>query len=184
MNIVDEIFGAFERRGGTAYFGEPVSVLEHSIQTAVAAERAGAAPSLIVAALLHDIGHLIHSMPEDVADRGINSQHEELACNWLSQYFGPEITEPIRLHVAAKRYLCRVEPDYIRGLSPPSIKSLGLQGGPLIDEEAEEFIRSPYFQRAVLIRRWDDLAKVPGLVTPDLQHYRSLLESTARKEVA
>jgi phosphonate degradation associated HDIG domain protein len=184
MNIVNEIFEAFEKRGGTAYFGEPVSVLEHSIQAAVAAEQAGAAPSLVVAALLHDIGHLIHHMPEDVADHGINLHHEELACNWLSQYFGPEVTEPIRLHVAAKRYLCRVEPEYIRGLSPASIQSLGLQGGPLIDEEAEEFTRSPYFQRAILIRRWDDLAKVPGLAAPDLQHYRSLLESTARREVA
>jgi len=184
MNIVNEIFEAFEKRGGTAYFGEPVSVLEHSIQAAAAAEQAGAAPSMIVAALLHDIGHLIHHMPEDVADHGINSHHEELARNWLSQYFGPEVTEPIRLHVAAKRYLCRVESDYIRGLSPASIQSLGLQGGPLIDEEAEEFVRSPYFQRAILIRRWDDLAKVSGLVTPDFQHYRSLLESIARKEVA
>jgi len=184
MNIVNEIFEAFEKRGFTAYFGEPVSVLEHSIQAAAAAEQAGAAPSLVVAALLHDVGHLIHRVPEDVADRGINSHHEEQAYNWLSQHFGPEVTEPIRLHVAAKRYLCRVEPDYIRGLSPASIKSLGLQGGPLIDEEAEEFIRSPYFQRAILIRRWDDLAKVPGMVGPDLQHFRSLLESTSRREVA
>jgi [1-hydroxy-2-(trimethylamino)ethyl]phosphonate dioxygenase len=184
MSIVNEIFEAFKKRGDTAYFGEPVSVLEHSIQTAVAAEQAGAAPSLVVAALLHDIGHLIHDQPEDVAERGINTQHEELACLWLSQCFGPEVTEPIRLHVAAKRYLCGAEPDYIRGLSPASIQSLGLQGGPLIDEEAEEFVRSPYFQRAILIRRWDDMAKVPGLATPDLQHYRALLESIARKEVA
>lgn len=184
MNIVDEIFDAFEKRGGSAYFGELVSVLEHSVQAAMAAENAGAAPSLVVAALLHDIGHLIHHLPEDVAERGINSQHEQLACNWLSQYFGPEVTEPIRLHVAAKRYLCRVKPEYIRGLSPASIQSLGLQGGPLIDEEAEEFIRFPYSQRAILVRRWDDLAKVPGLATPGLEHYRSLLESTARKEVA
>jgi phosphonate degradation associated HDIG domain protein len=184
MNIVDEILAAFDQRGGSAYLGEPVSVLEHSLQTAFAAEQAGAAPSLVVAALLHDVGHLIHRWPEDVADHGINSRHEDLACNWLSPYFGPEVTEPIRLHVAAKRYLCRVDPSYLRRLSPASIQSLGLQGGPLIEEEAEEFIHSPYSQQAILVRRWDDLAKIPGLATPALRHYRPLLESTARRDVA
>lgn len=184
MKIVDEIFDAFQKRGGAAYFGEPVSVLEHCLQAALAAEKAGAAPSLVAAALLHDIGHVIHHFPEDIADRGVDSGHEDLACNWLSPHFGAEVTEPIRLHVAAKRYLCAVDPDYLGRLSPASIQSLGLQGGPLIEDEAEEFMRSPYSQRAILVRRWDDLAKVPGLVTPDLQHYRSLLESTARKEVA
>jgi [1-hydroxy-2-(trimethylamino)ethyl]phosphonate dioxygenase len=184
MNIVDEVFEGFQKRGETAYFGEPVSVLEHSLQTALAAEQAVAAPSLVVAALLHDIGHLIHRLPEDVANRGINARHEELACNWLSPYFGPEVTEPIRLHVTAKRYLCGIDPAYLRRLSPASIQSLGLQGGPLTDEEVEEFMCSPYSQQAILVRRWDDLAKVPGLATPDLHHYRPLLESILRREVA
>jgi predicted HD phosphohydrolase len=88
------------------------------------------------------------------------------------------------LHVAAKRYLCGVDTDYLRRLSPASIQSLGLQGGPLTEEEAEEFIHSPYSQQAILVRRWDDLAKVPGLATPALQHYRPLLESTVRRDVA
>jgi [1-hydroxy-2-(trimethylamino)ethyl]phosphonate dioxygenase len=184
MNIVDEVFEAFQKRGGAAYFGEPVSVLEHCLQAALAAETAGAAPSLVAAALLHDIGHVIHRLPEDVADRGIDSRHENLACSWLSPYFGPEVTEPIRLHVAAKRYLCGVDTDYLRRLSPAFIQSLGLQGGPLTEEEAEEFIHSPYSQQAILVRRWDDLAKVPGLATPALQHYRPLLESTVRRDVA
>ena len=184
MNIVDEIFDLFERRGGTAYLGEPVSVLEHCAQAAQEAEKAGAAPSLVVAALLHDTGHLIHDMPENVADIGIDSRHEELACRWLSQYFGPEVTEPIRLHVDAKRYLCATDPGYLLQLSPASVQSLGLQGGPLIEEEAEEFITSPYAQQAILLRHWDDIAKVAGLVTPDLQHYRFLIESTARRDVA
>ena len=184
MNIVDEIFDLFEKRGRTAYLGEPVSLLEHSAQAAQEAEKAGAAPSLIVAALLHDIGHLIHDLSEDVADRGIDSRHENLACRWLSQYFGPEVTEPIRLHVTAKRYLCRTDPGYIRQLSAASIRSLGLQGGPLIEEEAEDFMASPYSEQAILVRRWVDLAKVPGLATPDLQRYRALLELTARRDVA
>ncbi len=184
MNIVDEILDAFETRGETAYFGEPVSVSQHSLQAALAAEEAGAAPSLIIAALLHDVGHLILRLPEDVANRGINTRHEDLACNWLSPYFGPEVTEPIRLHVAAKRYLCGADAGYLLRLSPASIQSLGLQGGPLTDEEAEEFIGSPYSQQAILIRRWDDQAKVPGMATAGLHHYRPLLESTVKRDVA
>jgi gamma-butyrobetaine dioxygenase len=184
MNIVDEILDLFKERGGTAYLGEPVSVLEHSVQAAQAAEKAGAAPSLVSAALLHDIGHLIHDLPDDVAERGIDSRHEELACQWLSSYFGPEVTEPIRLHVAAKRYLCRADPGYLRQLSPASIQSLGLQGGPLIEEEAEEFLASPYSQQAILVRRWDDIAKVPGVPVPDMRRYRALLEATARRNAA
>jgi len=183
MNFVNEIFDVFEKRGGTAYLGEPVSVLEHSVQAAREAEKASAAPSLIVAALLHDVGHLIHRLPEDVADRGIDSRHQEVACGWLSQHFGSEVTEPVRLHVAAKRYLCGTDPGYLGRLSPASILSLGLQGGPLIDDEAEEFVRSSYSQQAILLRRWDDLAKIPGLAIPEVRHYRALLESTARRAV-
>ncbi len=182
MNIVDEIFDLFRQRGGTAYLGEPVSVLEHCVQAAQEGEKAGAAPSLIVAALLHDIGHLMHDLPEHVAERGIDSRHEDLACQWLSRYFGPEVTEPIRLHVVAKRYLCRADPGYLRHLSPASVQSLGLQGGPLPEGEAQEFIASPYSQQAILVRRWDDLAKVPALPTPKLQHY-VCREYTNRKGV-
>jgi phosphonate degradation associated HDIG domain protein len=183
MKIVDEIFDLFEKRGGTAYFGEPVSIVEHCLQAAHLAENARGSSSLVVAALLHDIGHLIHDLPEDVANRGIDSKHEDLACAWLSPYFGPEVTEPIRLHVAAKRFLCHSDPSYMRQLSPASIQSLGLQGGPLVDDAAADFVHSPYSEQALLIRRWDDLAKIPGLEVPGLQHYRSLLESTVGRDV-
>jgi phosphonate degradation associated HDIG domain protein len=184
MNAITEIFDLFEKRGGDTYLGEPVSVVEHCIQSAREAENAGAAPSLIVAALLHDIGHLIHDLPDDVAHQGIDSRHEELAGRWLSQYFGPEVTEPVRLHVTAKRYLCGTDPAYFSQLSRASILSLGLQGGPLIDDEAEEFIHSPYSEQAILLRRWDDMAKIPGLPIPDVHHYRILLESIATRDVA
>lgn len=183
MRIVNEIFDLFEKRGGTAYFGEPVSIIEHCLEAAHLAENAKESSSLVVAALLHDIGHLIHNLPQDIGNRGIDSKHEDLACEWLSSYFSPEITEPIRLHVAAKRYLCHVDPSYLRQLSPASMLSLSLQGGPLVDDAAEDFVRSPYSRHALLIRRWDDSAKIPGLDVPGLQHYRSLVESTVGRNV-
>jgi predicted HD phosphohydrolase len=113
MSIADEIFKIFESRGDDSYFGEPVSQVEHALQAAFQAEREGADDSLIVAALLHDVGHLLHDLPENIADQGIDAHHEELSEAWLSHHFGPEITEPVKLHVAAKRYLCAVDPDYL-----------------------------------------------------------------------
>ena len=104
MNALEEIRAAFDRRGGDTY-GEGVSQLEHALQCAACAERDGASPALITATLLHDIGHLIHDLPQDIADQGIDTQHESLGSAWLSQHFGPDVTEPVRLHVAAKRYL-------------------------------------------------------------------------------
>src|SRR5262249_32499223 len=106
------IDAAFRRRGGDHY-GEGVSQQEHALQAAWLAEREGASPALIVAALLHDIGHLLHDLPDDVADQDIDTEHESLGSAWLSQYFGPEVSEPVRLHVAAKRYLCATEPGYL-----------------------------------------------------------------------
>ncbi len=109
MSIVDEISELFARRGGEAYFGEPVSQLEHALQTASQAEQEGTPDTQIVAALLHDIGHLLHQLPEDIADRGVDGCHEQVGAMWLARYFPEAVTEPIRLHVAAKRYLCTVD---------------------------------------------------------------------------
>src|SRR5262245_60075316 len=106
MKIIDEIFDLFTLRGNEAYFCEPVSQLDHALQTAHMAESSGATDHLIAAALLHDIGHLLYRLPEDVADRGIDTKHEMAGAAWLTKGFGEEVTEPIRLHVAAKRYLC------------------------------------------------------------------------------
>ncbi len=141
-----EIFAAiFAARGADAYFGEPVSQLEHALQTAYHAERENAPQWLVVAALLHDIGHLLHEMPEHVADLGLDSRHEDLGHAWLAQYFGPEITAPVRMHVAAKRYLCATDAGYLSLLSPASVQSLELQGGPFSEVEAHAFEATAVF---------------------------------------
>lgn len=176
MNVVDEICELFATKGHDAYVGEPVSQLEHALQSAFYAERAGADDELVVAALLHDVGHLIHKLPEDCADHGIDDRHEKLGQAWLARHCGPKVTEPVRLHVAAKRYLCATDADYLRQLSPASKQSLELQGGPFTAEEARQFEVNPHFRQAVDLRRWDDLAKVPGMPVPGLDHYRSRLE--------
>jgi phosphonate degradation associated HDIG domain protein len=173
---VEEALALYARKGQLTY-GEGVSLIEHGLQAALLAEQEGAGPAMIAAALLHDIGHLLHSLPEDIADRGIDTQHECLASAWLSQYFPPAMSEPVRLHVAAKRYLCVVEPGYLAALSPASVLSLGLQGGPMSEAEAARFAGERFSADAVRLRRWDDLAKVPGQGTPSLDHYRAILEA-------
>ena len=160
MSIVDEIIELFARRGGDVYFGEPVSQLEHALQAAFLAEQEGASDTLIAAALLHDIGHLAHKLPEDIGDRGVDGRHEKVGALWLARYFPAAVTEPIRLHVAAKRYLCAMDDEYERGLSAASIQSLALQGGPMSDEEVREFEASAYARRArgcaggMIWRKW------------------------------
>jgi predicted HD phosphohydrolase len=150
------------------------------LQAAYAAEQDDAPPRLVAAALLHDYGHFIHDLPADAADHGIDTRHEEVAHAFLSRHFGPEIAEPIRMHVAAKRYLCATDPSYRRQLSPASLHSLDLQGGPFDADEVAEFERSPHADDAVRLRRYDDIGKVAGLATPDLEHYRSVLEAELR----
>lgn len=177
MSIADEVFQLFETRGDAAYFGEPVSQKEHALQAAFQAQKEGAPESLVVAALLHDVGHLLHGQPEDVADRGLDAHHEDVGHAWLAKYFGREVSEPVRMHVEAKRYLCRVDPTYLEQLSPASLQSLQLQGGPLDDEAVREFEGRRYYREAVRLRRWDDMAKVQGLPLPDLEHYRQMLQA-------
>jgi phosphonate degradation associated HDIG domain protein len=173
---VDEALALYARKGQLAY-GEGVSMTEHGLQAALLAEQEGAGPAMIAAALLHDIGHLLHSLPEDIADQGIDTQHESIASAWLSQHFPPAVSEPVRLHVAAKRYLCAVEPGYLEALSAASVLSLGLQGGPMTEAEAARFAGERFLAEAVKLRRWDDLAKVQGQTTPNLSHYRPILEA-------
>jgi gamma-butyrobetaine dioxygenase len=177
--VVEQIAALFAREGAAAYLGEPVSIAEHMLQTAQQAELAGAPAALIAAALLHDIGHLVHGMAEDAADRGIDTVHEEAGARWLALAFGPEVTEPVRLHVAAKRYLCATDPRYLSQLSPASVHSLGLQGGPLTSAEVAAFAARPHADAAVAVRRWDDGGKIAGRPTPGFDHFRPLLEALA-----
>ncbi len=181
MQIVEEILDLFAKKGAAAYHGEDVSQEEHALQAAALAEREGSPDALVVAALLHDVGHLLDGQDEDLAVRGVDGRHEEAGGSWLSRHFGPEVTEPIRLHVAAKRYLCAVDPSYLGGLSPASRLSLKVQGGPMSTVEIAEFEGNAYYRDAVRLRHWDDTAKVPGLPVPGPSHYRERLEAAARR---
>jgi [1-hydroxy-2-(trimethylamino)ethyl]phosphonate dioxygenase len=172
---VDELLDLLDAQGKGAYFGEPVSVLEHCLQCAHFAERSHASPSTIAAALLHDVGHMLHGLPEHIAQLGVDGAHEEVAAAYLAKLFGKDVTETVRLHVAAKRYLCATDPSYIMQLSPASIESLQLQGGPMCDEEVAAFEALPNASVAVELRRWDEQAKIPDLEVPGLEHYRPIL---------
>lgn len=178
MDVIDRIAALFRDRGAGLYFGEAVTEAEHALQAAHLAERSGAAPELVAAALLHDLGHLLHDLPEDCAARGIDDRHEDRGAAFLRDHFGPAVVDPVRLHVPAKRYLCAVDPGYRAGLSPASALSLALQGGPMTPAEVAAFEQEPHFRAAVAVRRWDDGAKVVGWGVPGLDHYRPHLAAT------
>jgi phosphonate degradation associated HDIG domain protein len=175
-----EVLELFRDRGASQYGGEAVSQQEHALQAAWFAERAGAETALIAAALLHDVGHLLHHLPDDAPDRGVDDRHEALAARWLAERFPREVVEPVRLHVAAKRYLCATDSAYASQLSPASVLSLKLQGGPMSAEETRQFGVQLFCERAVALRRWDDAAKVPELKTPPLEHFAAHLDQCAR----
>ncbi len=180
MNLTDSIMRLFHAQGAAAYHGEAVSQLEHGLQAAALAQAEGAPEPLVAAALLHDIGHLLEGQDEDLMEQGIDGAHELAGQAFLASGFGPEVLEPVRLHVAAKRYLCAVEPPYLEGLSPASRRSLELQGGPMSAEECAEFEANPHHHDAIRLRRWDDTAKTPNLPTPGLETYRTLLDALCR----
>ncbi|MCA9209304.1 MAG: HD domain-containing protein [Pirellulaceae bacterium] len=182
MSHTTEIVSLFEQRGDSQYGGEAVSQLEHALQAAMLAERESASAELIVAALLHDVGHLLHDMPADAPDSGIDDHHENSAAHYLRTRFPEAVVEPVRLHVAAKRYLCTVDSEYHRTLSRPSIVSLQLQGGPMSAEERADFEANPFWRDAVRLRHWDDMAKTPQLPTPSLSHFASYIAAVAFKE--
>ena len=175
-HTADMLLTRLRTLGGGAYFGEGVSETTHMLQTAAGVARLRPDDTAtIVAALLHDIGHLLHDLGEDVAERGIDSRHEQIGAAYLAQWFGPEVSEPVRLHVDAKRYLCAIEPAYLAGLSPGSVRSLGLQGGPMGAEEAQRFAALPHAKAAVLLRRCDDAGKDPEAACPALERYHEAL---------
>ena len=179
--VVATVVDLFAARGRDAYFGERVTQLAHALQCAYLAVRADASDSLVAAALLHDIGHLLPGSDEGLAARGIDGCHEALGARWLEQHFSSSVTEPIRLHVPAKRYLCATDPEYLVGLSEASRISLLLQGGAFSRHAVKQFESFPYFDDAVRLRRWDDEAKRVGLGVPSLSAYLPLLHALARK---
>lgn len=171
---VAEIEAVFAEAGGATY-GEQVTQLEHALQCAALAAEDGAPPGLVAAALLHDVGHLVEA-PDDAFGQ---HRHDRGGAAWLAGRFGPEVTEPVRLHVAAKRWLCAVEPGYFDRLSPASVHSLGKQGGPMSEAEAAAFEAEPFHAQAVRLRRWDEEGKREGVTVLPLEHYRELLEGLA-----
>jgi phosphonate degradation associated HDIG domain protein len=177
MSVTDEILALYQRRGSDAYFGENVSMTEHALQAAYFAQAAAAPPALIVAALLHDVGHLIEDVPSDIADWTTDAHHEEIGSRWLARRFRPEVSEPVRLHVPAKRYLLATDAKYFAHLSPASIITLKLQGGPMSVHEVAKFETERFYKDAVRVRQWDDQGKVAGLTTPTIGDYRALIEA-------
>lgn len=174
MDLIERIEELFVLHGSAAYEGarrESVSALEHALQCAQLAEWANARAPLVAAALLHDIGHFLASDPDHVDD-----VHELRALPFLADGFGADVIEPVRLHVQAKRYLVAMDRGYAATLSPASVHSLELQGGPMSREECIVFEELPFAQDAVALRRWDDLAKEPGKRTPPLAYYLAVLE--------
>jgi [1-hydroxy-2-(trimethylamino)ethyl]phosphonate dioxygenase len=173
--IVDRLIELIAAKGVRQYGGEQVSQCEHGLQCAFLAEREGASGTVVAAALLHDIGHLLHEAGEHPALRSIDDRHEELGAEYLLGVFGTTVAEPVRLHVAAKRYLCATDPGYFGCLSAASVRSLKLQGGAFNAAEATAFRSIPFADQAVRIRLWDDAAKLPGRETPPIKHYRATL---------
>lgn len=179
------VTGLLESVGAQDYLGEPVTVLDHLLQAASLAEAAAAPAALVAAALLHDAGHLLDASGQAALSgaglmAGSDNHHARRGADWLARWFGPEVTEPVRLHVAAKRYLCGTDPGYHYLLSPASRYTLSVQGGPMGQQEARRFAARPFARQAVLLRRWDDNAKQPGVTHEGLEHFVSLLEAVSR----
>jgi phosphonate degradation associated HDIG domain protein len=177
---LSDIQHLFDEYGAIAYSGEPVTQLQHALQTASLAEDAGATPELITASLLHDLGHLLNLQGETPTERGIDDLHQYFALPFLRARFSDAVLEPIRLHVDAKRCLCAIDPSYYARLSADSVRSLQLQGGIFSDEEAQAFLAKPYAEDAISLRRWDDLAKDAARTTPALAHYMEIVANVER----
>ena len=179
-NIVTKLLNLLETKGSNIQYGnENVTQLEHALQCAELAEKNNFSKEIITAALLHDIGHLLYDGEDPIHD-GKDGYHENLGAEYLSTYYGEEVTRPIKAHVACKRYLSAVEEGYYEILSEASKISLEAQGGPFTKEEAEEFIKKPFMKNAVELRRFDDQAKVLNKETPSLEHFKNYLEESLK----
>ncbi|MCA9188804.1 MAG: HD domain-containing protein [Pirellulaceae bacterium] len=179
---VAEIVETFRQRGGARYGTEAVSQLQHALQGATLARREGARPALVAAVLLHDIGHILPDVGGQMSPatnpQSLDDQHERRGYEWLRQHFAADVCEPVRLHVAAKRYLCTVDAGYVDQLSPTSRQSFYDQGGVMSQDERSEFESEPGFSDSLLVRRWDDMAKDPAMQTEALDSFLDDLRSS------
>lgn len=182
QTIVPFLADIVQRRGGEAYLGEPVTQAQHMLQAAAQAEQDGAPEELVAAALLHDIGHFLSEFGEDSFAHGIDNHHDQAGAAVLEPFFPAVVGDCVRLHVAAKRYLCATDPTYFSRLSAASVRTLAVQGGPMSPDEVAAFRREPFFAEAVRVRLWDEGAKHPDAVTPPFEHYAPILQKIVDAE--
>ncbi|MDC0656691.1 HD domain-containing protein [Leisingera sp. SS27] len=182
-NIVDFIGGIFDRRGDEEYLGEPVTMAEHMLQGATIAEQNGQPEEIIVGALLHDIGHFTSEFGTFSMDDTEDRYHEEAGAEVLEQFFPSVITDCVRYHVAAKRYLCATKPEYFNRLSEASVHSLNLQGGPMNAEEVAEFEKNPNLKQIVAVRYLDEAGKRDDMDTPDYWHFAPMVQRMVDKHL-
>ena len=173
--IVAFLADIFDRRGAEEYLGERVTMAEHMLQGATFAEQDGHSEAIIVAALLHDIGHFTSEFPMEVNET-VDRLHEEAGARILDRFFPSLVTDCVRFHVAAKRYLCATDPAYFAELSPASVHSLNLQGGPMNADEVAAFETNPNLADIVTVRKLDDAGKVPDMETPDFAHFAPMIQ--------
>ena len=174
--IVDFIAGIFERRGGEEYLGEPVTMAEHMLQGAVIAEQNGQSDIIIVSALLHDIGHFTSEFGTFSMDDTTDKLHEEAGARVLERFFPSVVTDCVRHHVAAKRYLCATKPEYLKRLSEASIHSLNLQGGPMNSIEITAFEKNPNLKEIIQVRYLDEAGKRADMTTPPFAHFAPMVQ--------
>jgi len=181
-SATESILRLYSSAAARSIYDEAVTELQHAGQAALLADAAGASPPLIAAALLHDVGHLVVGDLAPV-DRALaaDSHHEQVGAWYLRRWFGPDVTEPVAQHVAAKRYLWRTEPDYAAALSPSSVRSLEAQGGPMSAPEVDRFRASPMWEDSVALRRWDDSAKQPHMTIPEFSEWLPLIDHLTRQ---
>src|SRR5262245_19010747 len=177
---VQLIADLFAGDGARDYLGEPVTQASHMLQAAALAQACAAPPPLVAAALLHDVGHFTSAITGQDLMRGTDNHHSAAGADWLARWFGDEVTGPVRLHVAAKRYLCAVEPGYLAALSPASVYTLGLQGGPMEGAERAGVVAHRQPVEAFLRRPWDTAAKAPAACPPAFGYYQPTLRRLLR----
>lgn len=161
---------------GALVYGEQVNQIQHAMQCASLAQASGSTDAMVAAAMLHDIGHMLHGDAATALDTGEDDRHESLGADWLARWFGDDVVQPVALHVQAKRYLCARDPGYLEGLSRVSTRTLHLQGGPMDAGQAAAFERIPHAQDAIDLRRWDDLGKKADCETAPLSHFMTVIE--------
>ncbi|SDD16157.1 HD domain-containing protein [Rhodococcus tukisamuensis] len=179
-NAYDALSTLFAGEGGQEYLGEQVSMAQHMLQTGRAARAAGAPAELVVAAVLHDVGHFSGAISGRDLMSGNDNHHDAVAAEWLSTWFDEAVTEPVRLHVAAKRYLCATDPSYYDKLSDASKFTMAVQGGVMDAAEVAAFAAEPYAQEACRLRRFDDLGKDPDAPAVTLADFRGDIDGLDR----